>query len=124
MAVSIQLCAAKPVGNYDATDFERVSLIALIADPARFHSKKILVEGILRFEFECQGLFLNEADAKRLVTMNAAWLDLDEKILAWKTMRGLSGKWVTIIGIVDAKDTGHMGMFSLRIKNIAGANSD
>jgi len=117
------MCHSKTYGAYQTDGFEPVSLIALIANPSKFHARKILTVGYLRFEFEAQGLFLSRDDGKILVTKNATWLEVNEKSLDAKVMRALSGKWVRIIGVVNAKDNGHMGMYSLAIENISGVNT-
>jgi hypothetical protein len=55
---------------------EDVSLVSLIANPQRYDGKRVRTYGFAVFKFEEQALYLSEADAAHVMTLNATWIDL------------------------------------------------
>jgi hypothetical protein len=74
-----------------------VSLVRLLANPARFDSKVILTSG---FAYKIRGdyfLFLSDADAKNYVRLNSVRIELDGN----ERIREFSGKYVSVAGEFD-----------------------
>lgn len=103
--------------QYDP-EFVWVSLINLIATPAEYNSRKVIVSGWLTIEFEnmslclaaiapsskeCLWIEINEStDSNRQV-------EVGETVGAWKT---LSGQRVAVQATFDKENTGHLGAWS------------
>jgi len=98
-----------------------VSLINLIATPEKYHKKWVRVQGVAKFEFEGNALFLHQEDYKA-GTKNAVWLSpdaatlkVDEATLA----KDFNSKYVLVEGIFDMNDHGHMDLFSGSISHVS-----
>jgi len=64
--------------SHDAIE---VSLINLIATPEQYDGKLVRVIGVGEVKFESNGLYFSKDDYKKVITKNAVWLELDEKLL-------------------------------------------
>jgi hypothetical protein len=108
------------IGAYPALALEpaeSVSMVRVLANPEKFHGKRIRVIGFLRLEFEGNALYLHEEDYRHLLTDNALWVDMG----ADKEHAGLSMHYVLIEGTFNAKLRGHLGLCSGVIEKITRA---
>jgi hypothetical protein len=94
-----------------------VSMIRLLANPEKYHGKRVIVEGYMRLEFEGDAIYFHEEDYKKGLSSNSFWLDVSVEQL--KKYRRINNQYVFIEGVFDAKHFGHMGMFSGEIKRIS-----
>ena len=91
-----------------------ISMIQLLADPDRYHGKAIQVEGFLRVGFEDNAIYLSRDDASYLIVKNGFWVTIDHK--EWEKLGVKSDEfkniYVSIEGLFDKDELGHVGMFS------------
>jgi hypothetical protein len=93
-----------------------VSLIQLIASPASFDGKRVVVMGYAVLEAEQTAVYLHETDATYGITPNAVWL---EALLGGESRRAqLHAQYVLIEGTFNARRRGHLGRFSGTLENI------
>lgn len=101
------LVAAEPIG---------VSLIQLIANPKDYDGKVVRVIGFVRLEFEGNSIYLHQDDYKHGITKNGLWIDVTDDI--HKKQKDYDQKYVLLEGTFNAKETGHMGLWSGGIQKI------
>ena len=92
-------------------------MVQLIATPEKFQGKFVRVEGYVSLEFEDYALYLTRDDYEHLTGDNAVWIDFKRGVL--KSPDQLNGKYVLIEGTYDAREHGHLGMFSGEIRNVS-----
>lgn len=97
-----------------------VSLIQLISNPDRYDGKVVRLEGFLRLEFEGNALYLHQEDDDRMLTKNAIWVDANAGMM--QRRNDLNQKYVLLEGTFDAKDHGHMGLFSGSLHKVKRAD--
>ena len=105
----IQLRAEDPIDT---------SLVQLIANPKALDGKLIRVIGFLNLEFEGDAVYLHKEDFEHAISQNGIWVDIPDD---FKGRSKLSGNYVLLEGIFDAKRHGHMGMFSGTIRTVSRA---
>jgi hypothetical protein len=93
-----------------------VSLIALIANPAKYAGKKVQIIGFATLEFEGNAVYLSKEGAEIGDNASAIWLDLEG--LSVSNPEKLNRQFVLIAGTFDAENRGHIGMFAGTIKSI------
>jgi hypothetical protein len=98
-----------------------VSIIQLISTPERYDQKLVRVSGFLWLEFEGNALYLHKEDKEHMLFKNGLWINVegDQSDIA----HGLSGEYVIVEAMFDAKSKGHLGLWSgtlKRVKRIAG----
>lgn len=93
-----------------------VSLIELIANPARFDGKQIRVTGYLVREFEGDAIYLHRDDYDHGIQRNGLWVTFakDSPELRCKTLR-----YASVEGKFVARERGHLGLWSGSIDRIA-----
>jgi hypothetical protein len=106
-------------------DSQRVSLIAVIATPGRFHGATVDVTGWASIQWESQSLCLTR-DA--LSASDCIWIDHefmsspDEPVSVRARREKLRAQThhqvITVRGTFNAKHGGHLGMWSGAIENI------
>ena len=94
----------------------QVSLVSLIANPARFGGKTVQLIGFATFEFEGNAVYLSKEAAQIGDSASAIWLDIDG--LAISNPEKLNRRYVLIAGTFDAENRGHVGMFAGTLKSI------
>ena len=94
-----------------------VGMIQLLAQPEKYHGKFIRVQGFLRLEFEGNALYLHREDYAHGLTNNGVWVDM---LLSPEHMK-LNMHYVLIEGVFNAKDRGHLGLWSGTIEKITRA---
>ena len=98
------------------TETTYVSMIQLLANPEKYHNKKIFVKGFVHLQFESNGVYLHEEDFRKRLSKNAVWLVVNNDD-AKENPVTIDQYW-TIEGTFDATQKGHGGIYSGTIKNI------
>jgi hypothetical protein len=93
-----------------------VSMIQLIANPRDYQDKLVRIIGFVRLEFEGDAIYLHKEDYQHSVHKNGLWLDVNDVVT--KRRGVLNSKYALVEGMFDAKDTGHMGLFSGKILKV------
>ena len=95
---------------------QEVSLIELVANPARFDGKQVRVTGYLVREFEGDAIYLHRDDYDHGIRRNGLWVTFskDGAELRCKTLR-----YAFVQGKFVAKNKGHQGLWSGAIEGIA-----
>lgn len=93
-----------------------VSMIELIANPARFDGKQVRVTGYLVREFEGDAIYFHRDDYDHGIRRNGLWVTFgkDGADLRCKTLR-----YAVVQGRFVAKNRGHQGLWSGAIEGIA-----
>jgi hypothetical protein len=93
-----------------------VSLIQLIANPASFDGKRVVLTGYVTLEAENTAVYLHESDAKYGVARNGLWLDVP---LGGESHRvQFHAQYVLMEGTFNARRRGHRELFSGTIENV------
>lgn len=100
--------------NGHAEFAESVSIVQLIANPAEYNGKKVIITGFLNMEFEGNGIYLHKDDYLNSVYKNGFWCNID--IVEYAKF---NKKYIVIEGIFDAKKKGHLGLWSGTIMDIS-----
>jgi len=88
-----------------ATDVAKsVSLVHLLAAPARFEGQRVEVRGFCRFAFEEHALYLSREDSEIVNTASAVWLNTGTA-----QYKGVNDAFVFVSGVFTAKEGGHLG---------------
>src|SRR3954463_11374207 len=93
-----------------------LSLVQLIANPKDYDGKIVRVIGFVRLEFEGNAIYLHQDDYKHSIAKNGLWIDVTDDIR--KKQKDYDQKYVLLEGTFNAKDTGHMGLWSGSIEKI------
>lgn len=99
-----------------------VSLVALIANPDRYHGRRVRVNGYVVFEFEGNAIYLHHEDARHRFLKNALWLSLPAKN-GGSPLGCKSESYVQIEGVFNGKELGHLGLFGGAIDSIVHCES-
>ena len=97
LAAALALLCAGPALAQQAEP-ERVSLVALIANPPAYEGHRVQVSGYLMLEFEGDALYLGKNDFDANLFSNAIWIDTD----LWRdkaAARRVSRRYVTLDGV-------------------------
>ena len=89
-----------------------VTMVQLIASPEKYEGKHVRVIGFLHLEFESEVLYLHKEDFDHAIVGNGVWVDLGQE------QQKLSDHYVLLEGVFTAKERGHMGMWSGKLKDI------
>jgi hypothetical protein len=106
-------CFTKPLVGAEPLD---VSLVRLIANSKQYHGKVVRAIGFLRLEFEGNSIYLHQDDYELGITKNGLWIDANSDMQKKRVEFDL--KYVLIEGTFNAKETGHMGLWSGSIQKI------
>lgn len=91
--------------------YEQVSLVTLLANPARYESRKVFVSGFVMLDFEDSGLHLDRASYLAGLQVNAvrlsppAWLNAKDR-------RRLNRRYAAVAGTFNAADLEKNGIYS------------
>jgi hypothetical protein len=94
------------------TEGERVSLMAVLANPKAWHGKPVRVTGFMHLEFEGDQFCLHREDVEFLLLTNCVWLAVPES----RELLAINDRYVGVEGVVDADGRGHMGLFQATIR--------
>ncbi|MBX2970102.1 MAG: hypothetical protein KF803_12090 [Cyclobacteriaceae bacterium] len=102
----------------ETSDFEySVSIVRLIANPEKYHNKKIQITGYMNLEFEGDAIYLHKEDYEKSLLTNGFWVSFSDK-LDQKEIQKLNKGYVLIEGTFDMNNHGHMGLFGGEVKEI------
>lgn len=87
-----------------------VSMIQVIANPAKYEGRLIQLVGVAHFGEEEAALYLHREDEELLNTQNGVWVGGKEGFTE-KDYQSLSGAFVRVEGKFTAKAHGHLGAF-------------
>lgn len=108
--------ANEAIAQVEPTEPMDVSLVQLIANPSEYHGKLVRVIGYCRLAFEGDAIYLHREDSKHGITKNAVWIDVRSKIPI--SPHELNDKYILVEGIFNAKDKGHLSLYSGCLKKI------
>ena len=111
------LLMIQPAHADDGITPMEVSMIQLIANPEKFDGKKVVLTGFLNLEFEGNALYLHRDDFVYGQMKNGLGLTLSER---WaKSASRWSRHYVRVEGVFNAREAGHLGMYSGSIEHVA-----
>ena len=93
-----------------------VSMVQLIANPKDYDGKVVALIGFLTLEFEGNAIYLHRDDYTHAICKNGLWIDASADMV--KRYAELDHKYVCVVGTFDAKEMGHMGLWSGSIQNV------
>lgn len=96
-----------------------VTLVQLIATPAKFDGKLIRVIGFLRLEFEGNVLYFHREDYENSILGNGIWVEVLPEMS--KQSATLNMHYVLLEGVFSSKEHGHMDAWRGTIKKIRRA---
>jgi hypothetical protein len=116
-ATEPQVAWAEDAPSPNWEEYERVSMVQLIATPKEFDGKKTQVCGFATIEFEGTALYLTRDDMKYLINRNSLWLDVRD----WEEKRWTAHhrRAICVYGVFNAADKGHRGAHSGAVHEIA-----
>ena len=88
------------------------SLLQLLASPAQFEGRRVLVRGFCHFGFEEHAVYLYREDSDRMNSDNGLWLETDEE------RSDLNETFVNVAGFFTARNHGHLGAWRGAIEHI------
>jgi hypothetical protein len=103
---TVSLCAI-------ADTAEQVSMIRLIANPAQYHGKKVIISGFLNIEFEGTAIYLHRDDYAFSQYRNGLWCTMNETLYGKYNRR-----YVIMEGVFNKDMKGHLGLWSGSIEKI------
>ena len=123
VALSIHSAQAQePSTDYGtvASRVVHVSLVALLANGKKFDGKIVRVSGVMRLEFEGNGLYLSKDDHAFGISKNALWLSPDYKRLKANAaqLAKLNGRYVLLEGRYKFANNGHKEAFSGALESV------
>lgn len=89
-------------------EYERVSLIRLLARVEEYDGKKVLTSGYYRIGFEESALYVCKDLARRHSILDGLWVEWRDD--AWVDPALSDGCYVIVAGTVDARRHGHGGL--------------
>jgi hypothetical protein len=93
-----------------------VSLVQLIANPASFDGKRVVLTGYVVLEVENTAVYLHESDATYAIARNGLWLDVPPGGESHRAR--FHQQYVLVEGTFNARRRGHLGRFSGTVENI------
>ena len=90
---------------------EPVSIVQLLATPARYEGRLVQVRGVAHFEFEESALYLHREDADHMNSANGLWLEAGGH-------DDLSDVFVLVEGRFTARSHGHLGAWPGEIDHV------
>ncbi|HEX8068651.1 MAG TPA: hypothetical protein VF546_01785 [Pyrinomonadaceae bacterium] len=94
-----------------------VSLVQLIADPARYHGRLVRVVGFVSIRFEGKAVYLHEDDYRQRIAKNGLWLDLPGTKSGGEYAQ-YHERYALVEGVFDATLKGHGGAFSGALRRV------
>ena len=90
------------------------SLLSILADPARFDGRRVWIAGVVHYEFEANGLFLDRESYNLRLTERALWIGPNTDVLGvnHEDLEKLNGRYVRVDGRVDASCQGHFRAYA------------
>ena len=88
-----------------------ISMVEVLVNPEEFHGRKILLHGIFISEIENSALYLAKQSAEYGISAEAIWVRFTDGYEHDLELKKLIGKYVSIYGMFDKDQFGHMGAF-------------
>ena len=111
--ILITLIFAVLAAGFHAHASEQASLIQLIANPDRYHGKKVIISGFLNIEFEGTALYLHRDDYLFSQYSNGLWCTMNETLY-----NKFNRRYVVMEGKFNKNMKGHLGLWSGSIEDI------
>jgi hypothetical protein len=96
-------------GDFQPT--RAVKLAEVIADPAKFHGKRVSVVGYYHGEFEGSSLSVNPQASRRSDFKSSIWRGDVSTFAAASTIRDKNDSWMRVEGVFVRGPGGHMGLW-------------
>jgi hypothetical protein len=84
-------------------EFERVSLVQLLANPERYDGRKIQAAGLFVYREGQHALFLSSADAENGISQNSIAVVLQQASYKQDDLAQLDGKFISVKGAFNAR---------------------
>jgi len=98
-----------------------VSIVKLLANPDFYHGKKVHIRGYLHYKFENSAIYFTKEHADRLMGYDAIWVrykpGLSDSLKI--NLKTFDEKYVSIMGIFNKDEFGHMGSYAGVIENVS-----
>ncbi len=101
-------------------EIHEVSLISILSNPEKYDGKYVMVAGFVRIAFEGNAIYFHREDCVTELTKNALWLNGD--FLNTVNAKQLDMKYTMIAGRFNAKNKGHMDLFSGALEDVSIPN--
>ncbi len=97
---------------------EQIPLVRLVVSPEKYHGKRVRVIGFVRLEFEGNAVYVHKEDYQHALIGNGLWINVPNTLDS-QGQKNRNMKYCIIEGTFDAKNTGHLGLWSGSLKNIS-----
>jgi hypothetical protein len=101
-----------------ADDLGNVSLIAVVANPEKYHNKKITISGYFIVRHEENVIYINEVDFKNKLYKNGIWIGLNKEFLDSQNIQLPYEGYITVNGTFKQNDPKTVSNFSGRLTDI------
>ncbi|MBE9584855.1 hypothetical protein IM792_10385 [Mucilaginibacter sp. JRF] len=108
----------KKAPHQDRPELDEVSIISLIANPEKYHKKRVIVIGYLTLYSENCAIYVHKTDCNLGISKNGVWVDMMRDSMYLPEIQKLNNKYALIEGIFDKNFNGHMLMWSGSITNV------
>lgn len=98
----------------DQTPPPRVAVpyVRLLIDPDKYDGHIVRVTGIVSAKYESFALYPNQESYFYHINENGFWLVMSNRESTQIKLTPFDGRWVTLVGRVDAKQKGAFGLFA------------
>jgi hypothetical protein len=106
-----------PIMAYPNSDYPP-SIVQLLANPEKYHTKSVRVEGYLRVEFEGTAIYLSKESAEYFITCNGFWVSFDPNVIKVDTKQ-FDKQFVLIEGTFNKDSYGHLSAWKGTIEKVS-----
>jgi hypothetical protein len=96
-----------------------VPLVRLLTTPERYQNKRVSVHGFLYMAMEESAIYPQKSDASLGVGKNGIYIDFGDSVDMQTLMNNFNNRFVTINGVFDSNQTGHIGFNSGGITDVS-----
>lgn len=97
---------------------EKISIIALISNPEKYHKKRIIIDGYFNFQKDGDAIYINKSDYENLLYKNGIYLSISQDFLISQEIQTPYRGYVSIEGIFNKDKLGSYNFYSGTIENI------
>jgi hypothetical protein len=116
LVLVLAAAAHLPATAGDSAAPESRSVVALLADPAAFHEKRVRTLGFYVLAEEESALYLSAGDAEHGIYANSVWVDGEGSSV---DLAGVSGRYVLVEGTFNARNKGHGSLAAGGIESVS-----